>query len=68
MKVSAKPLKIGNIEVEKIIEHAIYNCIKCNEFLSNLVIHYKQDRCKHKFEKIEEGTKFCRKCLKAEKK
>lgn len=63
-----EPLKIGNIEVEKIIDHAIHNCIKCNEFLTNLVLHYKQDRCRHKFETIKKGTKGCRKCMKIEEK
>ena len=56
-------MNLTNKKLEKIVNHAIYSCIDCNRFLTDLVRHYEQDICKHKYEKIASGYS-CPKCRK----
>lgn len=60
---SNRSKRTKDIDIDEIVAHAIMNCHVCNRHLTNLIKHYKQDRCKHKFV-VKGKNNICIKCEK----
>ena len=54
-------------EVDKAVMHAVRECYECNGKLTDIVRHYRQEKCKHNFKKLNKNQKGCLKCLALEK-
>lgn len=58
----ANPLNMA-LNLEELINHCVHECHPCNQKLTEIFIHLRQVNCKHKWEKLSNKSKGCRKCL-----
>jgi len=52
----------------EIIDHCVHECHSCNQKLTEIFIHNRQEHCDHRWEKLKKHVEGCKKCWKTRNK
>ncbi len=58
----------NKLDMEELVVHCIHECYECNQKLTQIFTHNKQEKCRHRWESLSAKVRGCKKCYKTENK